>query len=136
MAQQAPLTRTLQQFVQPVATAGNDLLTIVGVAPFAGTVTEVTYTPVATKAGADTNTRTLTLYNRGQAGTGTTVVAQLALTSGVDLTDNDEKAITLSGTAANLVLAAGDTLEWESLHVSSGITDPGGLVKVKVSRTP
>jgi hypothetical protein len=43
------------------------------------------------------------------------------------------KAVTLSGTAANLVLAAGDT-NWNSTHVGTGITDPGGLVVVTYSR--
>jgi hypothetical protein len=39
-----------------------------------------------------------------------------------------------AGTAANLVLAAGDVLNWNSLHVGSGIADPGGLVVVTYSR--
>jgi hypothetical protein len=130
-----PFVRSLEQYAQPVATVGNSLLTIIGEAPFAGTVTSVTYMPTAALSGANTNSRTLNLYNRGQAGAGTTVVATLALTSGVNLVDNDEKTITLSGTPANLVLVAGDVLEWESLAVGTGIADPGGLVKVEISRS-
>jgi hypothetical protein len=45
----------------------------------------------------------------------------------------DETVITLSGTAANLVLAAGDTVIWNSTHVGTGITDPGGLVSVTLT---
>jgi hypothetical protein len=33
------------------------------------------------------------------------------------------------------VVAAGDVLEWQSTHVGTGITDPGGLVKVTIDRT-
>jgi hypothetical protein len=131
----SPFGTKLTANVQPVTTVGNSLLTIIGEAPFAGTVSEVTYTPAAALTGANTNSRTLNLYNRGTAGTGTTLVATLALVSGVNLVDNDEKAITLSGTAANLVLAEGDVLEWESLAVGTGIADPGGVVQVTVNRT-
>lgn len=129
-----PLIRTAAREVQPVA-AGADLLTIMAEAPFAAVVSGVSYTPVSTQNGAATNSRTLNLYNRGQAGLGTTLVATLALVSGVNLTDNDEKAITLSATPANLVVAAGDILEWESLHVGTGIADPGGLVQVELTRS-
>jgi hypothetical protein len=131
----SPFGTKLTANVQPVTTVGNSLLTIIGEAPFAGTVSEVTYTPAAALSGANTNSRTLNLYNRGTAGTGTTLVATLALVSGVNLVDNDEKTITLSGTAANLVLAEGDVLEWESLAVGTGIADPGGVVQVTINRT-
>jgi hypothetical protein len=131
----SPFGNKLQMVVQPVGTAGNDLLTIIGEVPAAATVSEVTYTPMAALSGANTNSRTLTLYNRGTTGVGTTVVAQLALVAGVNLVDNDEKAITLSATPANLVVADGDVLEWESLHVGTGIVDPGGVVQVTIART-
>lgn len=130
----APNLRRLQAAAQPVATVGNDLRTIVAEAPFAATVTAVSYTPVSTQAGANTNSRTLNLYNRGTDGTGVVLVATLALVSGVDLTDNDEKQLTLSATPANLVVAANDILEFESLHVGTGIADPGGLVAVEMTR--
>jgi hypothetical protein len=132
MPDTAPFTRKLTANVQPVATAGNDLLTPVGECPFAGTVVGVSYIPTAAQAGANTNSRTLNLYNRGTAGTGTALVATLALVSGVNLVDNDEKTIPLSGTAGNLQVADGDVLEWESLHVGTGIADPGGDVQVEL----
>jgi len=131
----APLETKIQTVAQAIATAGNTATEIVGEAPHGATVTEVTYTPKAALSGAATNSRTLNLYNRGLAGVGTILVATLALVSGVNLVDNDEKTITLSGTAANLVLVDGDVLEWESLAVGAGIADPGGLVRVTLSRT-
>lgn len=134
MADTAPYVRVIEADVPAVSTAGNDDDTVIAQAPFACTVTAVQYVPEAAITGADTNSRTVSLVNKGAAGSGTTSVASLALTSGVNAAANDEKTITLSATAANLVLAAGDTLQWRSIHVGSGITDPGGLVRVTLSR--
>lgn len=131
----APFVQVIERNVPPVSTAGNDDDTVLGQAPFACTVTSVQYVAEAAITGADTNSRTVSLVNKGQAGSGTTTVASLALTNGVNATANDEKTITLSGTAANLVLAAGDTLQWRSIHIGTGITDPGGVVRVTISRT-
>lgn len=131
----APLVRVLEQDVPAVGTAGNDDDTIVTQAPFACTVTAVEFVPEAAITGANTNSRTVSLVNKGQAGSGTTTVASLALVTGVNAAANDEKAITLSVAPADLVLAAGDTLQWRSIHIGTGITDPGGLVRVTVSRT-
>jgi hypothetical protein len=72
---------------------------------------------------------------QGPGGAGTTSVASLALTSGVNAPAADEKALTLSGTPANLVVASGDVLEFDSTHVGTGIADPGGLVQVTFSRS-
>lgn len=134
MGDSAPLARTVEADVPPVSTAGNDDDTVLFQAPFDCTVTLVEYVPEAAITGADTNSRTLSVVNKGQAGSGSTTVASLALTSGVNATAYNEKPVTLSGTAANLVLAAGDTVQWRSVHVGTGITDPGGLVRVTISR--
>jgi len=106
----------------------------VAVAPFDGTVTGVTYAASVAITGAATNTRKLTLYNRKQDGTGTTVVATLQFNSGTNAAAYDETAITLSGTAANLAVAAGDVLAWQSDSVGTGLADPGGLVTITLSR--
>jgi hypothetical protein len=134
MTFKAPLSRTLELPVAAVATA-SDLTSPIGVAPFAGTVTGVEYIPTTVLTGADTNSRTITVYNRGQAGAGTTVVATKAFTSGVNAPANDSTDITLTATGADLVVAEGDVLDWESLHVSSGLADPGGLVRVTIARS-
>lgn len=134
MTDTAPYVQVIERNVPAVSTAGNDDDTVLGQAPFDCTVTAVQYVAEAAITGADTNSRTVSLVNKGQAGSGTTSVASLALTSGVNATANDEKVITLSGTAANLDLTAGDTLLWRSIHVGTGITDPGGVVRVTVAR--
>ncbi len=135
MADTAPLQRVIEANVPAVSTAGNDDDTVVGQAPFDCTVTAVEYIPESSITGAATNNRSFSLVNKGQSGSGSTTVATLAFDSGsVTAAANDEKAIPLSGTAANLNLSAGDTLLWRSVHAGTGITDPGGLVRVTISR--
>lgn len=134
MPDSAPYVRVIEADVPAVSTAGNDDDTVITQAPFDCTVTAVQYVPEAAVTGANTNTRSVSLINKGQAGSGTTTVATLQFDSGVNAAASDEKSLTLSGTPANLVLAAGDTLLWRSLHVGTGITDPGGLVRITLSR--
>jgi len=131
---EAPFVRDLHIRVPAVGTAGNDSNIAAFVAPFAGTISVVDYIPDQAINGAATNNRTLTLINTGQAGTGNTTVASLNFGNGVNAAAFDEKAVTLSATAANLVVAQGDVLSWQSLHVGTGITDPGGLVHIQISR--
>jgi hypothetical protein len=131
----APFVRTERRTAGPVATAGNDLNTIAATAPFDGSVSAVAYTPLTTITGAATNNRTISLVNKGAAGSGTTVVATLSFGSGTNATGAVARAVTLSSTAADLVVAAGDVLQWQSTHVGTGIADPGGLVSVSFTRT-
>lgn len=132
----APLVRDISARV-PAVTILATTVTGVGEAPYAGTVTAVTYTADAAVTGANSPaSRTVSLINKGQAGAGTTVIATLALVSGVNLVAFDEKPITLSVTAADLVIAAGDILAWSSAAVGgTGLVDPGGLVDITVSRS-
>lgn len=117
-----------------MATAGTDDTVILDRAPFAGTVTAVTYAADSAITGANTNTRRVALINRGQAGAGTTVVAELQFDSGVNATAGDEKALTLSVVAGATTVAAGDILAWFSDAVGTGQADPGGLVSVSLQR--
>lgn len=131
----APFGTSRQVVVQPQATAGNDTNTNLWVVPSACTVTAVTYTPVTAITGANTNTRSVSLVNKALDGTGTTVVATIQYNSGVNAAAADENTVTLSGTPANLNLAAGAVLQWQSTHIGTGIADPGGLVNVTTSAT-
>lgn len=134
MADTAPYVRVLEVDVPAVSTAGNDDDSVVAQAPFDCTVTAVEYVPEAAITGAATNNRTVSLVNKGQAGSGSTTVATLNFDNGITASANNERVIPLSGTAANLILAAGDTLQWRSVHVGTGIADPGGLVRITLSR--
>jgi hypothetical protein len=120
--------------VVPAAATAVDADTPVFVAPFDCTVTAVTYVASAAITGADTNSRTLNLRNKGLTGGGSTAVASKAFTSGVNAVAFDETSLTLSGTAANLDLAAGDVLALQSDSVGTGLADPGGLLRVSVAR--
>jgi len=128
----APFSAPIQLPVQPVATAGNDLNTNVHAVQRAGTVTAVSYATVTAITGANTNTRSVSLVNKG-SGAGTTVIATLQFDSGVNTTANVPKVITLSGTPANLQVAAGDMLQWQSTHIGTGIADPGGLAQITIA---
>lgn len=129
----APLRKNITADHDAIA-AGADGSTTVGEAPHAGTVTRAAYIPTTAVTGANTDTRTITLVNRGQAGAGTTVVATLALTSGVNVSADDAKDMTLSAVAGATTVAEGDVLELVSTHAGNGLADPGGSASVTVSR--
>lgn len=130
----APYTQVLQAQTEAVA-AGADGAVIVGRAPFAGTVTAASYTPEANITGNTTETRTFAVVNKGQDGNGTAAVASRAMATGANATDFNEDALTLSATAADLVVAEGDIIAFTSTHGgATGLADPGGLVKVTLSR--
>lgn len=131
---QAPLTRVISTQVGAVGTAGNDLTTVLGVCAEDEVVSSITYIPTSTITGANTNSRTLAVVNKGNAAAGNTSVASTAYVSGVNATGLQENALTLSGTPANLNTSSGDVLVLTSTHVGSGITDPGGLVRVTLNR--
>lgn len=127
---QFPRQVNTQADVPAVGTAGNDSVVPVWTCPQAATIQSCTYVPTSTITGAATNNRTFVLVNTGQTGVGTTVVATLNMGAGVNAAADDEKAITLSATPANLDIAAGDVLVWQSTHIGTGITDPGGMVNL------
>jgi hypothetical protein len=98
-----------------------------------GTVTKIEYVPEAAITGANTETRTLRVVNKGQAGVGTTVVGTLAFTLAVNGVAFDAKAYTLSATPADREVADGDVLVAVSTHSgSTGLADPGGQVRVTI----
>lgn len=107
---------------------------IIGIVPEDATVSAVSYTTVSAITGANTDTRTVAVVNKGASGVGSTAVASLALVAGVSTTAFDEKALTLSGTAANLLVTAGHVLAFTSTHAGDGLADVGGKVRVTLVR--
>lgn len=131
----APLTKTLTTAVASAIAAADASGGYVE-APFAGTVTAASVITAAAITGANTESRTIQLHNRGAAGLGTTLVASKAFVSGVNAVADDETALTLSATAADLVVAEGDILEFTSLHVgTTGLAGPAFTGEVTFSRT-
>ena len=128
-----PLKRTLTLAIAAVALDAS-LSSILGKAPFAGTVTGVGYIPNAAITGADTDSRRIAVTNRGQAGAGTAEIAALGFDTGINAVAFDEKALTLNATPANLVVAAGDVLTVDSATLGTGLADPGGVIVVEITR--
>jgi hypothetical protein len=122
----------LKTFVPAQGTAGTAQDQVIGEASHAATVTEATLIPEAAVAANATNYRTFRVLNRGQAGAGTTVVASLA-TDTNSLVAFDEKALTLSGTAANLVVAEGDVLVADETTAGTGVAHSGYTIEVTYS---
>lgn len=130
----APMSLKQRVYIPPCIAAGD--VEVQGFeAPFDGTVTGVNYVSVTAITGADTQSRTIQVFNR-TTGAGTAKVAELALVSGVNTVAATPKTITLTATAADLVVAANDNLSAKSLHVGgTGLVDPGGVVEVEFTRT-
>lgn len=132
LAVEAPRGRAHQTRLGPVATAGNDLNSTVVQAYTDGVLDSVLYLPDTAITGANTNSRTLNLVNLSNSNV---VMATLALVTGVNAAVATGIALTLSGTAANLNVTAGDVLQWQSVHVGTGIADPGGLAVITLGAT-
>lgn len=107
---------------------------IVGECNFEGNITEVAIFPEAALTAADTNTRTFTVFNRGQDGTGTTVVATLSTAvAGGNWVAGDKKTMTLAA-AADLDVEQGDVLECVETVAGTGATHP--QLQMQVRGTP
>jgi len=102
-----------QQGATIATTSTSDVYVVV---PQAGTLTSALFSGVDALAANDSNYITFTIVNLGQAGAGS--AAMLAATDanttkstgGTALSANTKRTLTLNGTAANLVVAAGDRL--------------------------
>jgi len=127
-----PNIDTVEATVPPIATITADGTHALGEVKRAGTVAGATYIPDAAITGVATNNRRLRVINKGQDGTGTTIVAELGFGSGTNAAVSDEKTLALSATAGNLKVAAGDVLAYESTHIGTGIADPGGFCQVEI----
>lgn len=105
---------TLSQQGATIATTGNSDVFVI--APAAGVLSAARFSGVDALATSDTNYITFSITNLGAAGAGS--AAMLAATDanttkatgGTALAANTLRSLTVNGTAANLVVAAGDRL--------------------------
>lgn len=99
------------------------------VAPFNLKITAVKWVPATAITANGTNYFTLTLRNRGAAGAGAALPASrsYAATNSVAAV---AEAMTLSATAADLNVAAGDVLTVEKLVTGTGLAMPDGVVQI------
>lgn len=119
----------VRTFVPGQATAGTVDDWVLWVAEYNATITGVKLTPNAAITANGTNFFDLAVINKGAAAAGSTSVAtrSWAATNSVAFV---AEAMTLSGTAANLNVAAGDVLDLARTVTASGLAMPDMLVAV------
>jgi hypothetical protein len=112
------------------AAATATLATPIGTASRSFKVSSVELVPDADITGVATNSTTWELRDRGSDGSLNVLLAQLALTAGVNASRRVAKAVTRVTTNGEPTVAEGDQLEWHSIKVGSGLLDPSGLVVI------
>lgn len=101
-------------------------------APFKVQIQSATLTWSAAITGAATNNFTISFFNR-TTGAGTVAWATaINYASGINAVKATPITLTLSSTAADLVVAAGDFLVAELTTTGTGLLCPGGTVNVVV----
>lgn len=132
---QGPFSYVYEETVQakPAADATRDDTVVV--VKRAGTVTAVTFVGDAVITGVDTNTARHDLINKGLTGGDTRVVATKAYPNGVTTAAYDEIALTVTTTAANVAVVAGDVLALSTVKVGSNVavTTPRLVVRVTIA---
>jgi hypothetical protein len=105
---------TASQQGATIATTGNSDVFVI--APAAGVLTSAVFSGVDALAASDTNYITFSVTNLGQAGAGSAAMVAATdanttkTTGGTALSANAARSLALNGTAANLVVAAGDRI--------------------------
>jgi hypothetical protein len=128
----APLSQYLGVPVAAAATGAE--ASGLTVAQFDGTLAAASIIPLTVLTGADTNSRTIQVFNRGQDGSGTTLMASKAFVNAVNAPAEDETTLTLSVVAGATTIVAGDVIEVKSLHVGTGLASPQFLARLQISR--
>lgn len=138
LTNQMPFTIVHRMRVPAAATGASAesavLVADLGGAGNTGTLASVTYTPDAGYTGANTNYRSFQVREKGAAGAGTTVMAQLDGVLATNLTAYAATTVPLSGTPANLAITHGDVIAYNSVAVGTGLADPGGLLTIRFTR--
>lgn len=122
-------TLTAQVYVPSQATLGTVDNWPVWRAPYKCQITAVTFVPSAaiTANATHYSIYTLTRYTAGASGAAVATRSWAA----TDSVAETPEAMTLSGTAANLLLAAADTLSVVKTVASNGLVIPDGLLVVE-----
>jgi len=123
-----------------ITTTGNSDVFVI--APVSGVLSAAWFSGVDALAASDINYITFTITNLGTSGSGT--AAMLAATDanttkttgGTALTANAQRVLSLNGTAANLVVAAGDRLRIRAAAtgtLANTVTFPAYMLNFSVS---
>lgn len=125
-----PGTHTVRvQLPAAMVAAGTDDETPGVVMPFNATIKGGRFIPLAAVTANGTNFTTLSVRNRGAAAAGTALPltrSWAATNSAAFVAD----ALTVSGTASDLAVNAGDVLTVQRLHSGTGVVVPAGTVEI------
>lgn len=122
-----------QAYVPSQGTAGTVDNWPVFVAPAKLQIVSVKFVPSAAVTASGTNFSTYTLTNK-VAGAGSTAVASRAW-SATDSVASTPESLTLSGTAANLLVNADESLEVVKTIGGTGLVIPDGLLVINYKLT-
>lgn len=113
------------------AAAGTPLEVAAFVAPANLSVSGMKWMPGAGITANASNFFTLSLRNRGAAGSGTALPASRSYAA-TNSTAWVNESCTLSGTATDLLIAAGDSLTVQKVESGTGLTCPAGIVVLQL----
>ena len=102
--------------------------------PWNLTITSASLIPSAAITANGTNYLTVSFFNRGAAGAGTTQWATARSYAAGNSVKATAETLTLSSTAADLNLTAGDVVQIEITPTASGLIWPGGTVYLVTRR--
>lgn len=102
------------------------------VAPYNATIKSASWTPAAAITANGTNYFTLSFFNRGDDGSGTVQWATARALSATNGAKGTAESLTLSSTASNLQVTAGDVINIENAPSGTGLVCPGGVVTLVV----
>lgn len=128
----APLLLDIRQALPALPKNNDDLERTVFLAPFPCKVIKVAHTADGAIVGGVNHYRQFTILNRGPLGTGSLAVAQLTFYPETSDPFAEREIPLIPG---SVDLAQGDVLTFQSMHLGTGIQDPGGKLHIVVSRT-
>lgn len=117
-------------FEVPPTAAGTALEQPGLILPRAAQVMSAKWVPGAAVTANGTNYATVSLRNRGAAGAGAVLPVTPRSYAAGNSTANVPEVMALSGTATDLLAAAGDVLTVTIAHTASGLAIPAGLLQV------
>ena len=119
--------------VLPIASVANTPDEYIGfAAPFNMAITAVKWIPAAAVTANGSNFQTLSVRNRGAAGAGTALPASRSYAATNSVAQVPE-AMTLSGTATDLLVTAGDVITVQRLVTGTGVIVPSGVLEISAT---
>lgn len=117
------------------AAAGTDTVYASFKAPYRVQVIEAIICPTAALTAADATANTYTLgKSDGAGGSITTIASVVTNVAGGSWVADTFKAMTLSATAANLLIADGQLVTLKKTHASTGTVNPASTLSLRVRK--